>query len=70
MSHGDSCCTLYKSFNFEFKVFSPEGLPEGAREELEKPDIKLLADTLFQVNALFYIYLVSKLRSYKIHNFG
>ena len=25
------------------------GLPEGAAEELEKPDIKLQADTIFQV---------------------
>ena len=31
-----------------FDLFWP-GLPEGAAEELEKPDIKLQADTIFQV---------------------
>ena len=31
-----------------FELFCP-GLPEGAAEELEKPDIKLQADTIFEV---------------------
>ena len=33
---------------FYFELFCP-GLPEGAAEELEKPDIKLQADTIFEV---------------------